>query len=209
GAAAAERAYGVTLQRAGIEDAAVAPGSLDAVTLWHVLEHLDDPAAALARLAPWLCPGGVLLAGVPNRASAQALLGGERWLHWDVPRHRTHFTPRGLRALLRRSGFEVARESHVLLEHNPLGLWQSLVNRVTPTSDWLFHALRREAPLRAADALPTLLALPLAPLALALEALFGLARRGGTIVVAARRNPCRSATGGPTSGRHMAASGTP
>jgi len=180
--------YGVSLVRAGIEEAPVAPGTVDVVTLWHVLEHVEHPAATLATLRSWLRPGGVLLVGVPNLASWQARIGGTRWWHLDLPRHRTHFTAPGLRVLLRRTGFDVAREQHLLLEHNPFGLWQSAVSRVTPTPSWLYYALKRVAPLRAADALPTVAALPLLPVAGAVEALAGAFRRGGTVAVVARRS---------------------
>jgi len=170
-----------------LEEAGVAAGSLDAVTLWHVLEHLDDPAGALARVAGWLRPGGVLLVGVPNLASLQARAGDPVWFHLDVPRHRTHFTPAGLRALARATGLEPLHTHHVLGEHNPFGLWQSLVSRLTPTPSWLFHALKRNAPLTARDALPTALALALAPAAALGELAAGLARQGGTIALSARR----------------------
>jgi len=183
----AEAVYGLGLERTTIEDAAIHPGSLDAVTLWHVLEHLDDPAGALARVAGWLRRGGVALVGVPNAASLQAWLGGPVWFHLDVPRHRTHFTPQGLRALLRAHGLEPLSTHHVLGEHNPFGLWQSLVSRATPTPSWLFHLLKRNAPLNARDAVPTALALALAAPAAATELLAGLTRRGGTIAVSARR----------------------
>ena len=98
--------------------------------------------------------------------------------------------PNGLcssRALLERHGFTVEREEHALLEHNPFGLWQSLVNRVTRTPSWFFNALKRNAPLVHPDALITLALLPLAPLCLLAERAFGRSRRGGTIAVLARR----------------------
>ena len=183
--AAAQGGPGVELGT--IEDAVVEPSSLDAVALWHVLEHVDDPAAALGSVAGWLRPGSGLLIGVPNLASFQAKLGGERWFHLDLARHRTHFTPAGLRALLERTGFAVEAERHVLAEHNPFGLWQTAVNRVTRTPSWLFNALQRNAPLWSRDALVTLLALPLLPVAVVVELAAGLARRGGTIAVVARR----------------------
>jgi SAM-dependent methyltransferase len=182
------RALGLELQRAGIDDAVVPAGSLDAATLWHVLEHLDEPGAALARIAGWLRAGGLLLVGVPNLASVQARLGSARWYHLDVPRHRTHFTVTGLHALLASNGLQPIATHHVLLEHNPFGLWQSLVSRATRTPSWLYHALKRNAPLRSRDAVVTAAALPLAPLAVAAEAAFGLARRGGTVAVLARRS---------------------
>jgi SAM-dependent methyltransferase len=160
---------------------------LDAVTLWHVLEHVADPAAALLRVHGWLRPGATILVGVPNLDSLQARIGGPRWFHLDVPRHRTHFTAAGIEAALRAAGFETLRTSHVLAEHNPFGMWQSLVNRATPTPSWLFNLLKRNARLSPADALPTLLAAPLLPVAAALEALAGARGRGGTVAVLARR----------------------
>ena len=159
-----------------LEDAAFA--DLGAITLWHVLEHVEDPGAALRRLRGWLRPGGTLLVGVPDLDSLQARIGGPRWYHLDLPRHRTHFTAGGLVTLLERSGFTVAHVERRLLEQNPFGLWQSAVSRVTPTPSWLYHALKRNAPLRAADAIPTALALPLLPAAVAL-------RPGGTVAVRA------------------------
>jgi SAM-dependent methyltransferase len=157
------------------------------VTLWHVLEHLDDPGAALAHVATLLAPGGMLVVGVPNAGSAQARIGRDRWFHLDLPRHRTHFTPAGLRALLERRGFTVLREEHALLEHNPFGLWQTVANRFTTTPSWLFNALKRNAPLLHPDALISLALLPLAPLCLLAERAFGRTRRGGTIAVVATR----------------------
>jgi len=181
------QAAGIELQHAGIEDAVVATGSIDAATLWHVLEHLDDPGAALERIAGWLAPGGRLLVGVPNLASVQARAGGGRWYHLDVPRHRTHFTVEGLHALLRRHGLQPVATHHVLAEHNPFGLWVSVVSRSTRVPSWLYHALKRNAPLRSRDALVTAAALPLVPVAIAAELAFGLAGRGGTVAVVARR----------------------
>ena len=104
----------------------------------------------------------------------------------DVPRHRTHFTPRGLRALLDRAGFDVVAEHHVLTEHNPFGMWQTLVSRATRTPSWLFRALQRDAPLASRDAVITLMALPLIPLAALLELAAGAARRGGTVAFVVR-----------------------
>jgi SAM-dependent methyltransferase len=185
----AAAAIGAPVAQVPIEDAEVPPGSLDAVTLWHVLEHLDDPGRALSLIAAWLRPGGAVLVGVPNLASWQARLGGERWYHLDVPRHRVHFTPRGVDALLRRSGFEPVSVTHLLLEHNPFGMWQSLVNRLTRNPSYLYNLLKRNAPMSARDLIVTAAALPLVPVAGLLELAAGLARRGGTIAVLARRLP--------------------
>jgi SAM-dependent methyltransferase len=60
-----------------------APGSVDCLIFGDVLEHLRDPWAVLARVAPLLKPDGVLLACVPNvenwRFAERLLRGGWRY----------------------------------------------------------------------------------------------------------------------------------
>jgi 2-polyprenyl-3-methyl-5-hydroxy-6-metoxy-1,4-benzoquinol methylase len=46
------------------------PGrSFDNIVLGHVLEHVLDPSALVARTSAWLAPGGRILAAVPNSRS--------------------------------------------------------------------------------------------------------------------------------------------
>ncbi len=187
GTSQAAARYGLSLERATIQDAAVPDAGVDAVTLWHVLEHVDDPGATLDVLHRWLRPGGALVVGVPNLDSLQARVGGTRWYHLDLPRHRTHFTARGLHRLLDAHGFEVVRTAHVLAEHNPYGMWQSALSRGTSRPSYLFHLLKRNAPLDARDLAVTLGGLVLLPVAIVVELLAGLGRRGGTVAVIARR----------------------
>ncbi len=186
--ARAAAAAGAPVQRVTLEEATIEPGSFDAVTLWHVLEHLHRPGEALERIGSWMAPGSALVVGVPNLASLQAQLGGERWFHLDVPRHLTHFTPQGLTRLLEAAGFSVRRTHHVLLEHNPFGMWQSLLSRATAHPSYVYNVLKRNAPLSSPDLAISLAAIPLAPVAAALELVAGLARRGGTIAVVASRD---------------------
>ena len=186
---AAASEYGVALQQATLAQAAVDPGTVQAVTLWHVLEHLDDPGDALERIASWLEPDGLLLVAVPNLSSLQARIGGARWYHLDLPRHRTHFTATGLETLLRRHGFEPLRTSHVVAEQNPYGMWQTLVNRFTRTPSYLYNLLKRNASARSPDLAVTVAFLPMTIPAALLELAAGLARRGGTITVLARPAP--------------------
>jgi SAM-dependent methyltransferase len=186
--AARARARGVDVEAVAIEAASRAPASCDAVLLWHVLEHLDDPAGALRLARRWVRPGGTLVVAVPNLASWQAGLGGDRWFHQDVPRHRTQFTPAGLSALLERCGFRATRVRQLLLEHNTLGMWQTLLNRVTRERDVAFRLLKRALPLSgprgvADAALAITVGSALIPVAVAVESLAALCGRAGTIVV--------------------------
>ncbi len=65
--------YALTVQVGFVQDATFAPASFDIVTIWHVLEHTEDPGFVLARLCSWLKPDGVLVVEVPNvEATCQA-----------------------------------------------------------------------------------------------------------------------------------------
>ncbi|OLE36609.1 MAG: hypothetical protein AUG48_06885 [Actinobacteria bacterium 13_1_20CM_3_68_9] len=179
------------VERATLEELRLEPAGLDAAIAWHVLEHLDDPAAAVTQIGTWLRPGGRAVVACPNLASLQARIGGDRWFHQDVPRHRTHFTADGLRLLLERSGFRLERMAHLLVEQNPLGMWQTLLNRLTRERDVAFRALKRDlgrGPGVGRDLALSAVAGPLlAPIAVTLELAAGLAGHGGSVVAVASR----------------------
>lgn len=193
GRASAARTRGIAVEAVPVDEARVPPGSQDAVVLWHVLEHMDDPGHALDLVRGWLAPRGRVVVAVPNLASLQARLGGDRWFHQDVPRHLTHFTAAGLAALLERSGFRIEETRQLLFEHNALGMWQTLLNRLTTQRNTVQVFVKRSArhgtrASAARDAAVVALFGPLLILpATALELVAGLAGRGGTIVVEARR----------------------
>jgi SAM-dependent methyltransferase len=182
------------IQRVGIEAASFEAGSADAVIFWHVLEHLSDPQAAIERAAAWLRPGGRVVVAVPNLASAQARIGGDRWFHQDVPRHRTQFTAGGVRALLQRCGIAVDRTRHLMLEQNVLGMWLTVLNHLTIDRDVPFRALKGDLEYdQRVDsvrdgALSVFPGIPLLPLAAVAELVAGVARRGGTVVVRGTRS---------------------
>jgi SAM-dependent methyltransferase len=192
-AAEAARARGAPVSEAALEEASFERESLDGAVAWHSLEHLDDPRTAVGRMRAWLRPGGTIVVACPNLASLQARIGGDRWFHQDVPRHRTHFTAAGLRLLLEGAGFRLRRMSHLLVEQNQLGMWQTLLNRLTRGRDVAFRALKRDLgsdSRTASDLALTAVAGPVAiPVAVALEIGAGLARRGGTVVAVATRSP--------------------
>ena len=49
-----------------IQDMDFKPAGFDAISIFHVLEHTEDPLAILKLLRSWLRPGGTLLVEVPN-----------------------------------------------------------------------------------------------------------------------------------------------
>ena len=85
-----------------------APGSFDAITLWHVMEHLEHLNETWVRLGELLAPNGALIVAVPNCSSADARKYGADWAAYDVPRHLWHFTPATIRRLAEKHGFVMA-----------------------------------------------------------------------------------------------------
>jgi SAM-dependent methyltransferase len=117
---------------ADFEHAPLTKRSFAAITMFHVVEHLYDPAAYFAMARDLLAEDGRLVVQVPNAASGQARLLGHRWNGYDVPRHLFNFRDRDLETVLNRAGFEVVRRKYFSLRDNPAGLASSLAPDLDP-----------------------------------------------------------------------------
>jgi 2-polyprenyl-3-methyl-5-hydroxy-6-metoxy-1,4-benzoquinol methylase len=94
----------------------VPSGKFDAIILGHVLEHVADPVALLASVAPWLTEDGAVYAAVPNARSlhrqAAVLMGLLETEHTfnesDVHHgHRRIYDPERLRADFLAAGYGI------------------------------------------------------------------------------------------------------
>ena len=97
----AREALGIPVATGFVQDVTFPSGSFDAVTMYHALEHVEDPAAILSRLRGWMVEGGVLLIEVPN-VEAVCIAPGHRF-HFA---HFYNFNREALEALGRKAGFE-------------------------------------------------------------------------------------------------------
>ncbi|HLZ30407.1 MAG TPA: class I SAM-dependent methyltransferase [Chloroflexota bacterium] len=80
--------------------------SVDAVLLLNVLEHIDDDAKAMRHVHRILRPGGLAVIEVPA--------GPDLYDVYDeLLMHHRRYSAKGLRHLLRASGLEIARFSHL------------------------------------------------------------------------------------------------
>lgn len=79
----------------------------DAITLWHVLEHIHTLPTTLKTLAVKLKPTSTLFIAVPNYKSPDARHYQAHWAGYDVPRHLWHFSPETMRALLNKVGLKI------------------------------------------------------------------------------------------------------
>ena len=83
------------------------PKSYDAITMWHVLEHVHKLNDYLDQLKKLLKPGGKIFIAVPNYTSYDADKYGKDWAAYDVPRHLYHFSPKAMNGLLTRHGLQL------------------------------------------------------------------------------------------------------
>jgi hypothetical protein len=134
----------------------------------------------------WLRPGALLLVGVPNPDSLQAQIGGRAWLHFDAPRHRTHFTPAGLTRALERGGFEVERIEHLVWQQNPLGMWLAILARLGMRANLPLHVIKRTVNPTPRELVALVAGVALVPPAIVAELLAAAAGRGGTIAAVGR-----------------------
>ena len=176
-------------------------GTWSAVIFWHSLEHLRQPARALGHAAALLAPGGMLVIAVPNAASWQARVFGDRWLALDLPRHLVHLTPPALRTRIEAAGLRVERVSYLRGGQVVFGWVHGFVGKLPGHPD-LYDAIRRSEARQATHG-PALRLYALAaavvalPFALAATAVEVAARSGGTMYIEARREPAAPQAGSP------------
>jgi SAM-dependent methyltransferase len=189
----AREVLGIPVHIGALESLALPAGSFDAVTLWHVLEHVTDPGSLLGEIGRLLRPGGALLVSVPNFGSPEARLAGPGWFHLDAPRHLVHFTPESLGACLSRAGFETLESRFFAPEFDSFSFVQSTLNRIGLRQNALYDTLRGRAAKLGAEGggasavASVLLAAPLGILSLPATLATGLAGAGSTLTVLARR----------------------
>ncbi len=104
------RRYRPTLGRRGnLADGTVAYGgfTVDALAMFHVLEHLEDPLELLRQSRSVLADDGRVFIEAPNASSWAAKSLDSSWVGWEFRFHQWHFTPLSLRGLLRRTAWEI------------------------------------------------------------------------------------------------------
>lgn len=81
--------------------------SFDLITMWHVLEHVDDLKGEIRHLERMLKPGGRLVLALPNFKSADAQYYKDYWAAYDVPRHLNHFCKESIRNIFKNSSLQL------------------------------------------------------------------------------------------------------
>lgn len=132
----------IQLSTSGKFHESIVAESLDAVTMFHVIEHLPDPLAYLDNIRMALKNGGIFYVSFPNIDSWQARFFRDNWLHLDPPRHLVLFHPKAFLHHMEKLGFEPCYSTSLSTEQNPFGMVQSLLNRFSGPRDLLFESMK-------------------------------------------------------------------
>lgn len=122
-AAQKARDKGFQVNQNDIQSADLPREHFDLISLWDVIEHVQDPLGTLKRCREALAPGGFLLLSTPDASAPLARLLGAQWLGFrSAGEHLFFFGRNTLTQMLEKAGFE-------LLYQGSVGKYMSL-NRV-------------------------------------------------------------------------------
>lgn len=161
----------------------VAERKFDLITLNHVLEHLPDPIGLLSQLVESnLSDEGLVYIEVPRANSWQAKIAGKNWMHWDIPKHLSHWNLKVLTTQLNKMNFEVVEKRGFSIHLGVLGMLQALMS-LFGFSDNLILRLKRKKTISLFLGIGLLL-----PFAFILESLSCFFQGSGIFGVYAKRN---------------------
>jgi len=111
--------FDVTVHIDNLDEETSFDGDYDIITMWHVLEHFQDPVTALQQVWTVLSPRGHLFIEVPNLRSLffQLASNSKKWRGGNHPRyHRSFFTRDTLHRLLEQTGFINKWDEHMVYD---------------------------------------------------------------------------------------------
>lgn len=120
--------------------------SYDAISMFDVLEHVEDPVRTLAGIKRALKPGGHVLLCVPNN-ERPVVFGRDLWDY--PPHHLTRWSAKNMRLFLERGGFTV-----VDIGAGELPVWEFSRIWADRSASWLLRAIKRVLYGRAAAGRP-------------------------------------------------------
>jgi 2-polyprenyl-3-methyl-5-hydroxy-6-metoxy-1,4-benzoquinol methylase len=127
----AQSTLGVNVEHQAYKTVAVAPASIDLVTMYHMLEHIPDPADALRHCHRWLKDDGLLVVEVPNFISVQQAPGNQ-----FIKGHLYYFHREALCALAHQCGF-VCESSGVYDQNENIRCYFRKAVQVEDSTDWM------------------------------------------------------------------------
>lgn len=105
------REYAKTLNNTNLQEnsywSSIEDDSLDVITMWHVLEHIEELDTLWQNINLKLKEKGLLVIAIPNVESFDAIHYKGSWAAYDVPRHLWHFSEATFKKLVSKYNFKV------------------------------------------------------------------------------------------------------
>ncbi|MBQ8957315.1 MAG: class I SAM-dependent methyltransferase [Bacteroidales bacterium] len=83
--------------------------SFDVITMWHVLEHVDNLKWQVEQLQRIVKQNGRIVIAVPNYKSYDGQFYENLWAAYDVPRHLSHFNKSTITKIFKSNGLELKK----------------------------------------------------------------------------------------------------
>jgi 2-polyprenyl-3-methyl-5-hydroxy-6-metoxy-1,4-benzoquinol methylase len=87
----------------------ISTNQFDAITAWHVVEHVPELSSVIEELKRLLKKDGTIFIAVPNYESPDAEKYKDLWAGYDVPRHLWHFSRKSMKQLLEAHGLNMIK----------------------------------------------------------------------------------------------------
>src|SRR3989344_2218742 len=108
------RSFGFNIFHGSLPHARYENNFFDEIHMNHVLEHTPNPRETVEEAARILKDTGELIIITPNFRSLSRIIFRNYWYHIDTPRHLFLFTPKTLRAVLKRAGLKKIKFQFIL-----------------------------------------------------------------------------------------------
>jgi len=164
----------------------------DVISMWHSLEHLENPKKVISTAKKLLKKNGLLIIEVPNFASFERKIFGNFWFHLDVPRHLYHFPKDTLIKNLENNNFKIVSKKYIAPEYDFFSFWQCSINKIFPNHpNIIYRYLSRGSKLKPFEKAIILFQLPVLTLIIAASLLavpmLWLTKQSGTIEITCRK----------------------
>lgn len=102
----AKNKTGLTIYQGSWDKVKLRISSFDVVTIWDVIEHLEDPLGCLNKAYKWTNKGGILVVTTHDISSLIAKIMGGKY-PWLMRFHLYHFDKKTLAKMIEKAGFKV------------------------------------------------------------------------------------------------------
>lgn len=158
----------------------------DIITIYHVLEHVENPTEYIKKIHALLTPRGKLVIEVPNFNSWTRSFCQKFWLGLDFKHHIFYFTPDNLTTLLKKYNFKIIKKRTFSLEYSAFTSTQSLLSRLT-NSDHIFYNFLQTKKINKSTLMHSILFLFLFPFCFIINLLLYYSQRGENLRIYAEK----------------------